>query len=365
MAPFPKGLYCMFTEKFTLGQLGWRVAYSSQLTVDDLATCHIGRVSAVHRGRIEALTEAGLVDLVATNSREPGDEVPVTVGDWVLVEQATCRLLRTLERQSVITRMAAGEQQRRQAIAANVDTAFVVSSCNDDFNLSRLERYLAVVLDAGVQPVIVLTKADLCAEPERYVAQAQEVAARAPVIAVDATAGAVASELGDWLGEGQTVVFMGSSGVGKSPLANSLVGDAVLATAGIREDDAKGRHTTTSRQLIRMPGGAWLIDVPGMRELKIGAAETGLHQAFSDLEALARSCRFRDCEHGGDDGCAIRLAVEEGRIDARRLKSFLKLRREAARAAQSEHERRALYRRSGRLIKLRGRERERERRGWS
>jgi ribosome biogenesis GTPase len=261
--------------------------------------------------------------------------------------------------------MAAGEQQRRQAIAANVDTAFVVSSCNDDFNLSRLERYLAVVLDADVTPVIVLTKADLCAEPERYVAEAQGIAHQVAVIALDATSGTVAGELGDWLGEGQTVVFVGSSGVGKSTLANTLVGDAVLATGGIREDDARGRHTTTSRQLVRMPGGAWLIDVPGMRELKIGAAETGLNRTFEDLESLARSCRFRDCEHGEDGGCAIRLAVEEGRVDARRWKSYLKLRREAARAVQAEHERRALYRRTGRLHKLLARERKRDRRGGS
>jgi len=355
----------MLTEKYTLGQLGWRASYASQLTVDELISGCIARVSAVHRSRIEALTEAGLVDVVATNVRAAEDEVPVTVGDWILVERASCRLIRVLERQSVITRMAAGEQQRRQAIAANVDTAFVVSSCNDDFNLSRLERYLAVVLDAGVTPVIVLTKADLCAEAERYVAQARGIAAHVAVIAVDATSGKVTGELGDWLGEGQTVVFVGSSGVGKSTLANSLVGDAVLATRGIREDDARGRHTTTSRQLIRMPGGAWLIDVPGMRELKIGAADAGLNRAFQDLESLARSCRFRDCEHDQDDGCAIRLAVEAGHVDARRLKSFLKLRREAARAAQAEHERRALYRRTGRLHKLLQREHSRDRRGGS
>jgi ribosome biogenesis GTPase len=354
----------MFDRKFTLDQLGWRACHSGQLVLEDLAAGLIARVSAVHRGRIEALTEGGPIEVIVTGG-DADEGMPATVGDWLLVEGATGRLLRVLERQSVIARMAAGEQQRRQAIAANVDTAFVVTSCNDDFNLSRLERYLAVVLEAQVEPVIVLTKADLCPDPGSYVGEARGIAGHAAVVAVDATSADVAAALGDWLGEGQTVVFVGSSGVGKSTLANSLVGDAMLATAGIREDDAKGRHTTTFRQLIHMPGGAWLIDVPGMRELRIGAAEAGLSRAFDDLESLARSCRFRDCQHADDEGCAIRLAVEEGRVDARRLKSFLKLRREAARAAQAEHERRALYRRSGRMNKVRERERNRERRGWS
>jgi len=183
------------------------------------------------------------------------------------------------------------------------------------------------------------------------------------VVAVDATSAGVAVALGDWLGAGQTVVFIGSSGVGKSTLANSLIGETRLATAAIREDDAKGRHTTTSRQLVFMPTGAWLIDVPGMRELKIGAVDAGLREAFDDLETLAQACRFRDCGHEQDEGCALRQAIADGNLDPRRLRSFLKLRREAARAAQSEHERRALFRRTGRLHKTLYRERCRERRG--
>ena len=358
-----KGLHCMFTDKLTLDQLGWRAFYSSQLTLDDLAAGRIARVSAVHRGRTEALTEDGLVEVIVTAMRDADDGLPVTVGDWVLVEAATGRLLRVLERQSVIARMAAGEQQRRQAIAANVDTAFVVTSCNDDFNLSRLERYLAVVLHAQVTPVILLTKVDLCPDPQGYLDEARRIAGDTAVVAVDATSADVATALGDWLGAGQTVVFIGSSGVGKSTLANSLVGEARLTTAGIREDDAKGRHTTTSRQLIRMPTGAWLIDVPGMRELKIGAVAAGLRSAFEDLETLARTCRFRDCEHDQDEGCALRQAVADGSLDPRRLRSFLKLRREAARAAQSEHERRATIRRTGRIRKKSYREHCRERRG--
>jgi len=352
----------MHTHKFTLDQLGWRAFFSGQLALEDLADSRIARVSAVHRGRIEALTEDGPVEVIAAGSPD-AELMLATVGDWLLVEAATGRLLRVLGRRSVIARMAAGEAHRRQAIAANVDTAFVVTSCNDDFNLSRLERYLAVVLDAEVEPVILLTKADLCPDPQGYLEAARQIAGPAAVIALDATSAEVATALGDWLGAGQTVVFVGSSGVGKSTLANSLLGEGRLATAGIREDDAKGRHTTTSRQLVHMPAGAWLIDVPGMRELKIGAVEAGLSGAFEDVETLARTCRYRDCGHEQDEGCALRQAVADGRLDPRRLKSFLKLRREAARAAQADHELRAAFRRRGRLMKTRYREHCRDKRG--
>lgn len=353
----------MSDGSLSLGQLGWRACYSNQLTLEDLEQGQVVRISSVHRSRIEALGEAGPVEVIATTAWHADGATPVAVGDWVLVEHGSCRLLRLLERQSVIRRLAAGEVQREQAIAANVDTAFVVTSCNADFNLSRLERYLAVVLDAGVTPVIVLTKADLCGEVDRYLEEAVRVAGEAAVVAVDARDAGVQAALADWLGPGQAVVFIGSSGVGKSTLVNTLTGAACQATRDIREDDARGRHTTTSRQLLPMPGGAWLIDVPGMRELKIGAAQAGLAEAFGDVETLARSCRFRDCGHGDDVGCALRAAVEAGGLDPRRLENFLKLQREAARAAQAAHEKRAAFRRTGRIHRKMSREREAEKRG--
>jgi ribosome biogenesis GTPase len=348
---------------FSLGQLGWRACYSTRLTHEDLDEGRLARISSVHRSRIEALSEAGPVDVVATVAWRADGATPVAVGDWILVEHGTGRLLRLLERQSVIRRLAAGEVQREQPIAANVDTAFVVTSCNADFNPSRIERYLAVVLDARVAPVIVLTKADLCHEPDRYLEAAARVARDTAVIAVDARDQAVHAALADWLGPGQSVVFIGSSGVGKSTLVNTLLGASRLPTQCIREDDARGRHTTTSRQMLPMPGGAWLIDVPGMRELKIGAAQVGLTAAFVDLEELTRSCRFRDCAHGDDSGCALTAAVEAGVLDPRRLDNFLKLQREAARAAQAEHVRRATFRRTGRLHRKMSRERDVEKRG--
>jgi ribosome biogenesis GTPase len=353
----------MSDEFFSLGQLGWRAFYSTQLTLEDLDRGRVARISSVHRSRIEALGETGSFDVVATAAWHADGATPVAVGDWVLVEHGTGRLLRVLQRQSVVRRLAAGEVQHEQAIAANVDTAFVVTSCNADFNPSRLERYLAVVFEAGVAPVIVLTKADLCDDAGRYLDEAAGVAGDAAVVAVDARDPAVHAALADWPGPSQSVVFIGSSGVGKSTLVNTLTGESGQATQGIREDDARGRHTTTARQLVPMPGGAWLIDVPGMRELRIGAAQAGLSEAFADLEGLARSCRFRDCAHGDDSGCALRAAVESGALDPRRLANFLKLQREAARAAQSGHARRAAFRRTGRLHRKMGREREEEKRG--
>jgi len=350
-------------EAFSLGQLGWRACYSTGLTLDDLERGRVARVSSVHRNRIEALGEAGPVDVVATAAWHADGATPVAVGDWILVENGTGRLLRLLDRQSVIRRLAAGEVQREQVIAANVDTAFVVTSCNADFNPSRIERYLAVVLDARVMPVIVLTKADLCEDVVRYLDAAARVAGDTAVIGVDARDQAVHGALADWLGPGQSVVFIGSSGVGKSTLVNTLIGASRQPTRGIREDDARGRHTTTSRQLLPMPGGAWLIDVPGMRELKIGAAQAGLAEAFVDVEVLARSCRFRDCAHGEDSGCALTAAVEAGVLDPRRLGNFLKLQREAARATEAEHVRRATFRRTGRLHRKMSRERDEEKRG--
>jgi ribosome biogenesis GTPase / thiamine phosphate phosphatase len=272
-------------------------------------------------------------------------------------------VLRILERRSLVSRMAAGIEQRMQAIAANLDTLFVVTSCNDDFNLSRLERYCTVARHAQVEPVIVLTKADLCADTAAFVAQASSIARDIAVLALNATDRARADTLVPWLGPGQTVTFVGSSGVGKSTLVNMLLATEVQATGGIREHDAKGRHTTTSRQMFALPSGAWVIDTPGMRELKLGAVEGAVGAVFDDIATLARDCRFRDCRHRNDAGCALQDAVAAGRLDGRRLDSYLKLLREAERAAQSVRERRALDRRWGRMHRItsrRGRETSRE-----
>ncbi|MGH8184936.1 MAG: ribosome small subunit-dependent GTPase A [Steroidobacteraceae bacterium] len=339
----------MSTRIYSLDQLGWSPVYSQQLTLEDLAAGFPARVSGVHRSSIVVLSErAPSLTLPRERGRESSS---ITVGDWLLVEHEAPRVLRVLERRSLIARMAAGIEQHSQPIAANVDTLFVVTSCNQDFNLSRLERYLALARHAQVEPVIVITKADLCVEAESFVSQARSVAGRAEALALDATSREAASWLGPWLAGGQTVAFVGSSGVGKSTLVNTLLGGEALATGAIREDDDRGRHTTTSRQMLALPGGPWVIDTPGMRELKIGAVESGVSAVFAEVEELVHACRFRDCNHEQAAGCALEAAVAAGQLDARRLSSYLKLQREAKRAGLSLHERRESERRFGRMVR--------------
>lgn len=341
---------------FSLGQLGWRPFYSQQLTLEDFDVGWPARVTSVHRSMIAVLGEYGECNVTLPGNLPLDDSTAaITVGDWVLVERTAPRISRVLERASLIARMSAGTQQRLQPVAANLDTLFVVTSCNEDFNPSRLERYLAIALEAQVEPVIVLTKTDLCADTRIYTADVTRIAPQVCTVALNAMTDEASTLLAPWLTAGQSVALVGSSGVGKSTLVNTLAnagrGSIAQATAGIREHDAKGRHTTTARQLIAMPGGAWLIDTPGMRELKVGAVEAGISAVFTDIAALARSCRFRDCSHQGDDGCALRQAVASGEVDERRVRSFLKLQREAANAARTAHERRERDRQFGRMHK--------------
>ena len=333
---------------FSLDRLGWSACYSQQLSLEDLSTGYPARVSSVQRSLITVLCERGSLDVVLP-PRLAETEAAIAVGDWLLIEHEAPRVLRILERRSLISRMAAGIEQRVQAIAANLDTMFVVTSCNDDFNLSRLERYFTVARHGQVEPVIVLTKTDLCADMESFVTQTRSIARDIAVLALNATARAEADALAPWLGRGQTVAFVGSSGVGKSTLVNALLASEVQETSGIREHDAKGRHTTTSRQMFALPSDAWIIDTPGMRELKLGSMENAVGAVFDDIELLTRDCRFRDCRHRDDAGCALQIAVTAGKLDARRLDSYLKLLREAARAGQSVRERRATERRWGRM----------------
>jgi ribosome biogenesis GTPase / thiamine phosphate phosphatase len=336
---------------FSLDRLGWSAFYSQQLSLDDLSAGYPARVSNVQRSSLTAICELGTLDVVVP-PRLASADAAIVVGDWLLIEHEAPRVLRVLERRSLIARMAAGLEQRTQAIAANLDTLFVVTSCNDDFNLSRLERYFTVAKHAQVETVVVLTKADLCADAEMFVAQARSIARDITALALNAMARREADALAPWLGRGQTVAFVGSSGVGKSTLVNTLLAGEVQLTNGIRQHDAKGRHTTTSRQMFALPSGAWVIDTPGMRELKLGSMQGAISALFDDIETLARECRFRDCRHHDDAGCALQAAVASGRLDARPLESYRKLVREAERASQSVRERRASERRWGRMHRI-------------
>lgn len=333
---------------YSLDQLGWRPDYARTLTIEDFEAGFPARVIAVHRSGVVTLSARGAIPVVVPPSVHATSML--AVGDWVLVEHEADRVFRVVPRQSLLERVAAGGDHRRQAIAANLDTLFVVTSCNADFNASRLERYLALAVDAGVEPVIVLTKADLCADTDAYVNDARAVARHADIVPVDATDPALVARLAPWLGAGRTVAFVGSSGVGKSTLTARLIeGDRL--TAAIREDDARGRHTTTAREMFPVSGGAWVIDTPGMRELRLATAEPRLDAVFDDVEAIARECRFRDCRHDGDGGCAVRRALDEGLLDERRFANYLKLRREAEEAGRSERERRERGRQFGSMAK--------------
>ena len=256
------------------------------------------------------------------------------VGDWVLIEGEapnSLRIVALLPRFSAIKRGAAGEHYKQQVIAANIDTVFVVSGLDADFNPRRIERYLLLVGGSGVQPVIVLTKSDkdgADVEAALHELRALDV----PVHAVNAKDRDSVAALSPWLGEGQSIVLVGSSGAGKSTLTNTLLGIEKMKTGAVRESDDRGRHTTTHRALIALPSGACLIDTPGMRELK-PTGEEDVAESFADIEALAAQCKFNDCRHQKEPGCAVRAAIERGEVDAQRVANFLKLSEEVAGAA--------------------------------
>ena len=255
------------------------------------------------------------------------------VGDWVLVEDG--RIVALLERYSVIKRASAGEHYGQQLIAANIDTVLVVCGLDGDFNPRRIERYLLLVQGGGAAPVVVLTKAD---QPGADAAAARaallaRIGDEVPVLAVNARDADSARALAPWLGPGRTAVLVGSSGAGKSTLTNALLGVERMKTGEVRERDARGRHTTTHRALIPLPTGGCLIDTPGMRELKPTGEEDLAEGGFADIEALAADCRFNDCRHEAEPGCAVRAAIAEGRLDAARYANYAKLRDEVAGAA--------------------------------
>ena len=254
------------------------------------------------------------------------------VGDWVLMEGP--RIVALLPRRTAIKRGAAGEHYHQQVIAANIDTVFIVCGLDADFNPRRIERYRLLVGSGGAQPVVVLTKADRTADVSGAIAALVELAAQdVAVCAVNAKDPHSVSTLQRWLGPGRTAVLVGSSGAGKSTLTNTLLGVEKMRTSEVRESDSRGRHTTTYRALIGLPGGACLIDTPGMRELKPTGEEDLADGGFADIEALAETCRFRDCCHRAEPGCAVRAAIEVGQLDPARLGHYLKLRDEVAGAA--------------------------------
>ena len=313
-----------------------------------LASC-LARVIAVER--------TGLT--VAPHLNAPDGHIPVsgrwfrgdeetrpTIGDWVVIDSQTGMLLDMLPRRSVIKRV--NPLGALQLIAANVDAALIVTSCNADFSLERLERYLSVVLEANITPVLVLTKIDLAKDPGIFIEALSKRFPEIAQVAVDALSEGAVAALTPWCTQGQTIVLLGSSGVGKSTLVNALSGAAVQQTAAIREEDGKGRHTTTKRSLHRLPQGGVILDIPGMRELQLAKAEEGIEELFADLEVLAATCRFNDCSHASEPGCAVRAAIDSSELDEERLRHYQSLKAEESRNRETLAARHARHRAFGR-----------------
>jgi ribosome biogenesis GTPase / thiamine phosphate phosphatase len=310
-------------DLWSLAALGWSAFFDDQLDPVEESLARM-RVATVHRARVTAESQSGPVKLNLPNQANTAD---YAVGDWILVESASRTPVRRLERKTTLQRRTEGGRGP-QLIAANVDTLFIVTSCNDDLNVARLERYLALANESGTTPVIILTKADQVADTAPWRDLVSGLQRGLEVVTLDATAPEAVLALAPWCATGQTIALVGSSGVGKSSLLNTLskkAPDEAQLTGSIRKADAKGRHTTTSRSLHRIAGGGWVIDTPGIRTLHASDLSVGLDQVFAEIAELAPDCRFRDCTHDHEPGCAVQAAVAVGLLDPARLERWCKL----------------------------------------
>lgn len=324
----------------TYADLGWSAHFARQADAEE---AHPLRITEVHRSTVKALGPKGTRTLTA-----PDGTGLLAVGDWVCATGDD--VTHVYIRQSSLKRQAAGEAAREQLIAANVTTLGIVTSCNADFNLRRIERYLVLAADAGCLPLVILTKADQTDEAEDYVRQTQSLSPLLTAIAIDATDPLEIKRLHPWCRAGDTLALVGSSGVGKTTIRNALTGEDE-ATQGIREDDAKGRHTTTSRAMRRTLAGGWLIDTPGMRALPLTDVSDGIEAVFADIEELSLSCRFSNCAHDTEPGCAVQAAVEEGTLDADRIRRWRKLKAEDRHNSETVAEARSRDRKFGRMVR--------------
>ena len=309
-----------------LHRLGWDDGWEAAFAEHRAAGLEPARVAVQHRGAFDLMGEVGELRASAANRLVREGNLPA-VGDWVGVDPTTGLIEALLPRRTVLSHKEVLDAVREQVLAANVDVAFLVQALPLDFNVRRLERYLAMAWESGAQPVVLLTKTDLVEDLAPYVAEAETVTLGAcPVEAASAVTGEGIEELRKWFEGNRTAVLLGSSGVGKSTIVNALAGEELLATQEVREDDQRGRHTTSHRELILLPTGGVVLDTPGIRELQLWDAD--LEQTFGDIDELARRCRFSDCAHDREPGCAIREALAQGTLPAERWESYRKLQRE-------------------------------------
>ena len=315
-----------------LNELGWNESFQSQITPEDSALTP-ARVYRQDLNRFLLIGESGELNAILPgrlrNEAVSKAELP-TVGDWVMLstQSDTFVIERTLDRFSKFSRKEAGDVMGEQVVAANIDTVFIVSGLDDNFNPGRIERYLLLCWNSGATPVIVLNKADLCENVQSKIGELQSIAAGVAIHILSALDPATVEQLRDYVDAGQTAALLGSSGVGKSTIINGLLGYDRFETGEVREGDGKGRHTTTYREMCKLESGGLIIDTPGMREIQIWADDASIQQTFSDVADFASDCKFTDCLHNAEPGCRVRDAIEKGELEETRLQSYRKFQRE-------------------------------------